>query len=451
MKGRDLYDHKEGHCGRWHWAARRFKAQICPRRPPLNRKPSVRCARPTNPPEKDAVQVHVVRPPLHRRGRNGLPRRNTPALITRLQSQKEQGRVGRGGRVRPGVRRGAEHLRRGLAEGERRGVRGKPSADPGGRHLSVLQKLVNRPQPGPRCPRRLHRGHGQPPPDIDEDDCLLEYCHLFCPVFVPFRDKVAFIIGGGSEIGFLIAQVFMRHSCHMVIASRSLPRVSTASKKLVAAKGQWCLPLSLDVQDPPTIIVAVDEVLREFGKMDILVNGAAGNFPCPASTLSFNAFKTVLDIDAAGIFNVSHVLYEKFFRDHGGVIVNITATLGSWGQVLLIHAGAAKAAMDAMMCHLAVEWGHGNIRVNILAPGLISGTKGFQQLGGPQASRILHFLRSPLQRAGNKMIAHSALFLASPAASFVTGAVLVANGGMWLTSPNNTEILVGFPFFPTKL
>uniref|UniRef100_G3T689 Peroxisomal 2,4-dienoyl-CoA reductase [(3E)-enoyl-CoA-producing] n=1 Tax=Loxodonta africana TaxID=9785 RepID=G3T689_LOXAF len=290
--------------------------------------------------------------------------------------------------------------------------------------------------------------HGQPPPNIDEDDCLLEYCHLFSVQSA--QDKVAFIIGGGSEIGFLIAQVFMRHSCHMVIASRSLPRVSTASKKLVAAKGQWCLPLSLDVQDPPTIIVAVDEVLREFGKMDILVNGAAGNFPCPASTLSFNAFKTVLDIDAAGTFNVSHVLYEKFFQDHGGVIVNITVTLGSWGQVLLIHAGAAKAAMDAMMCHLAVEWGHGNIRVNILAPGLISGTKGFQQLGGPQASRILHFLRSPLQRAGNKIIAHSALFLASPAA-FVTGAVLVANGGMWLTSPNNTEMLVGFPSFPTKL
>ncbi|KAM9211211.1 peroxisomal 2,4-dienoyl-CoA reductase [(3E)-enoyl-CoA-producing] isoform 1-T3 [Dugong dugon] len=290
----------------------------------------------------------------------------------------------------------------------------------------------------------------QPPPDVDEDDCLPEYHHLFCPDLL--RDKVAFITGGGSGIGFRIAEVFMRHGCHTVIASRSLPRVSTAAKKLAVATGRQCLPLCLDVRDPPTIAATVDEALREFGKIDILVNSAAGNFLCPASALSFNAFKTVLDIDAAGTFNVSRVVYEKFFQDHGGVIVNITATLGSRGQVLQTHAGTAKAAVDAMTRHLAVEWGHRNIRVNSLAPGPISGTEGFWRLCGPQASRILHFIGSPLQRAGNKTeIAHSALFLASPAASYVTGAVLVADGGMWLTSPNNTVMLTRFPSLPAKL
>ncbi|XP_001495388.1 peroxisomal 2,4-dienoyl-CoA reductase [(3E)-enoyl-CoA-producing] isoform X1 [Equus asinus] len=283
----------------------------------------------------------------------------------------------------------------------------------------------------------------QPPPDVGEDDCLPEYRHLFCPDLL--RDKVAFITGGGSGIGFRIAEIFMRHGCHTVIASRSLPRVSTAARKLVAATGQRCLPLSLDVRAPPAIMAAVDQALKEFGKINILINCAAGNFLCPASALSFNAFKTVMDIDTLGTFNMSRVLYEKFFRDHGGVIVNITATLGARGQMLQVHAGSAKAAVDAMTRHLAVEWGPQNIRVNSLAPGPISGTEGLRRLGGSRASMRENVLASPLQRLGNKTeIAHSVLYLASPLASYVTGALLVVDGGAWLTFPNDVKLLADF-------
>ncbi|XP_037363742.1 peroxisomal 2,4-dienoyl-CoA reductase [(3E)-enoyl-CoA-producing] [Talpa occidentalis] len=280
----------------------------------------------------------------------------------------------------------------------------------------------------------------EPPPDVSEDECLPEYRHLFCPDLL--RDKVAFITGGGSGIGFRIAEIFMRHGCRTVIASRSLPRVSVAARKLSAATGQRCLPLSLDVRAPLAIMAAVDQALKEFGKIDILVNCAAGNFLCPASALSFNAFKTVMDIDALGSFNVSRALHEKFFREHGGVILNITATLGMRGCALQLHAGSAKAAVDAMTRHLAVEWGPQNIRVNSLAPGPISGTEGFRRLGGPPDSVSRKVQASPLQRLGNKTeVAHGALYLASPLASYVTGALLVVDGGAWLTLPNDPGLL----------
>uniref|UniRef100_A0A8C5ZX70 Peroxisomal 2,4-dienoyl-CoA reductase [(3E)-enoyl-CoA-producing] n=2 Tax=Marmotini TaxID=337730 RepID=A0A8C5ZX70_MARMA len=290
----------------------------------------------------------------------------------------------------------------------------------------------------------------QLPPDVEEDECLPEYRYLFCPDLL--QDKVAFITGGGSGIGFRIAEIFMRHGCHTVIASRSLLRVSMAAKKLIAATGRQCLPLSMDVRAPPAIMAAVDQALKEFGKIDILINGAAGNFLCPASALSFNAFRTVVDIDTIGTFNVSRVLYEKFFRDHGGVIVNITATLNLRGQVLQVHAGSAKAAVDAMTRHLAVEWGPQNIRINSLAPGPISGTEGLRRLGGSPARVSTKALVSPLQRLGNKTeIAHSVLYLASPLASFVTGTMLVVDGGAWLTSPNDTKQLADFESSSAKL
>ncbi|XP_059717615.1 peroxisomal 2,4-dienoyl-CoA reductase [(3E)-enoyl-CoA-producing] isoform X2 [Haemorhous mexicanus] len=288
------------------------------------------------------------------------------------------------------------------------------------------------------------------PPDEDGDECLPQYRHLLSPDLL--EGQVAFITGGGSGIGFRIAEIFMRHGCRTVIASRNLQRVAEASKKLVAATGQQCLPLCIDVRQPQTIAAAVDEALQEFKRIDILINGAAGNFLCPASALSFNAFKTVIDIDTMGTFNTSKVLFEKYFRDNGGVIVNITATLSYRGQALQVHAGAAKAAIDAMTRHLAVEWGPNNIRVNSLAPGPILGTEGFRRLGGKFAEKSNQFSVIPLQRAGNKTeIAHSALYLASPLSSYVTGTTLVVDGGSWLTSPNSFSALLGIASSSAKL
>ncbi|XP_053550883.1 peroxisomal 2,4-dienoyl-CoA reductase [(3E)-enoyl-CoA-producing] isoform X2 [Bombina bombina] len=282
----------------------------------------------------------------------------------------------------------------------------------------------------------------QPPEDMEMDDCLSSYTYLYSPTLL--KDRVAFITGGGSGIGFRIAEIFMRHGCDTVIVSRNQQRVTEAAEKLQAATGRRCLALVADVRQPQTLAAAVDEALNLFNRVDILVNNAAGNFLCPASALSFNAFKTVLDIDTTGTFNASKILFEKFFRDHGGVIVNITATLAYKGQVLQVHAGSAKAAIDAMTKHLAVEWGPSRVRVNGLAPGPISGTEGMRRLGGAAAEAAGLYSSIPLQRAGNKTeIAHGALFLASPISSYVTGSILVMDGGSWLTSPNHLTASLG--------
>ncbi|XP_039205845.1 peroxisomal 2,4-dienoyl-CoA reductase isoform X1 [Crotalus tigris] len=283
----------------------------------------------------------------------------------------------------------------------------------------------------------------EPPPDVDTDDCLPEYSYMFTPDIL--KGKVAFITGGGSGIGFRITEILMRHGCQCVIASRNFQRVSEAAKKLCAATGQRCLPVTLDVRQPQTISAAVDEALREFEKIDILVNGAAGNFLCPASSLSFNGYKTVIEIDTLGTFNVSKVLYEKSLREHGGVIVNITATLSYKGQALQMHAGTAKAAIEAMTKHLAVEWGPQRIRVVSIAPGPITGTEGYRRLVPSNLEANQYFRNIPLQRAGNKTeIAHSVLYLVSPLSSYVTGTTLVVDGGDWMTSDNSFPSLLDF-------
>ncbi|XP_075890581.1 peroxisomal 2,4-dienoyl-CoA reductase [(3E)-enoyl-CoA-producing] isoform X2 [Nelusetta ayraudi] len=280
------------------------------------------------------------------------------------------------------------------------------------------------------------------PEDVGTDDCLTSYTHIYSPDLL--KDQVAFITGGGSGIGLRIAEIFMRHGCDTVIASRNLEKLKEAANKLSAVSGRRCLPLCMDVRQPDTIAAAVDETLKVFGRLDILINNAAGNFLCPAASLSFNAFKTVIEIDTMGTFNASKVVYEKWFQNHGGNIVNISATLPYKGQGLQVHAGSAKAANDAMTRHLAVEWGPSGVRVNAVAPGPISGTEGYRRLGGPKGEAAGAFQSLPLQRAGNKTeMAHCTLFLASRASSYVTGAILVADGGSWLTSPNDVAMLMG--------
>jgi peroxisomal 2,4-dienoyl-CoA reductase len=246
-----------------------------------------------------------------------------------------------------------------------------------------------------------------------------------------FEGKGAFVTGGGSGICYGITEALMRHGARAAIAGRKADRLASASEALTTATGRDCLATPCDVREPAQVEAALKATLERFGRIDIVVNGAAGNFLAPASQLSYKGFRTVMEIDTIGTFNVSRAAFDACLRDHGGVILNISATLHYAATPLQIHAAAAKAAIDSITKSLALEWASLGIRVNGIAPGPIDDTEGMSRLApGDVKERIIKTI--PIGRFGRiDEIASLAVFLASDAASLLHGETVVADGGAW--------------------
>ena len=254
-----------------------------------------------------------------------------------------------------------------------------------------------------------------------------------------FRDDIllgkrALITGGGSGICKGIAEAFLAHGATVTITSRRQERLDEASTELKEKTGGVCYGFAGDVRSPEAVESVVDRAIESMGGLDIVVNGAAGNFLSPAAGLTPKGFRTVMEIDALGTYNVSHIAFQKALRDGGGHILNISATLQYAGSIFQVHAGSAKAAIDAMTKHLAVEWGSMGIRVNGIAPGPIDDTVGMSKLApGKVKDKMIE--RIPLGRFGRiDEIADAAVYLSSSAADYITGTVLVVDGGHWMTS-----------------
>ena len=247
------------------------------------------------------------------------------------------------------------------------------------------------------------------------------------------HERAAFITGGGTGICRGIALAFARHGCRVAIASRSREHLDPTVREL-AALGVDACALPADVRDAAAIGAAVEAAATRFGRLDILVNGAAGNFLCLAEQLSPNGFGTVVDIDLKGTFNASKAALPHL-KATRGVILNISATLHHGGTRAQLHVSAAKAGIDALTRNLAVEWGPYGIRVVGIAPGPIADTEGvLRLLPGDRRAEVES--RIPLGRLGAiDDVARAALFLCSDLAAYVNGDTLIVDGGLCLTTP----------------
>jgi len=251
------------------------------------------------------------------------------------------------------------------------------------------------------------------------------------------KGRVALITGGGTGICRGIALAFASHGCDVAITSRRIEHLEPTAAEL-RARGVRALAKAADVRQAEAVNETVATVARELGRIDILVNGAAGNFICAAENLSPNGFGAVVDIDLKGTFNVSKAALP-FLKAQGGSVLNISATLPYLGTMGQAHAASAKAGVDSLTRVLACEWGPYKIRVNGIAPGPVDGTEGVRRLT-TEASRARVQEDCPLGRLATiDDIANAALYLCSDAASFVNGVTLVVDGGLWLRSARILE------------
>ena len=260
-----------------------------------------------------------------------------------------------------------------------------------------------------------------------------------------FRDdilkgKTALVTGGGGDICGEIAEVYAAHGANVVITSRSQERLDAAAETMRDKSGGTILAVAGDVRSYEEVEAVVAKTVEEFGGIDIVLNGAAGNFPAPIAALSANGFKTVMDIDVQGTFNVTKACFphlQAAAEKHGDAsIINISATLHYTGTPFQSHVCAAKAAIDAFTRVTATEWGPLGIRANAVAPGPIGDTEGMRRLAPEGAAADAMKNMIPLRRFGEKReIADMCLFLSSEGSLYTTGTIMVVDGGAWMQSP----------------
>lgn len=251
-----------------------------------------------------------------------------------------------------------------------------------------------------------------------------------------FTGRHLFVAGGSSGINFGIAQSFARAGAHVSLISRSAEKVAAAATQLEAL-GTKAFGIAADVRQPEAVERALSEAHERFGPIDVLVSGAAGNFLARALDMSPNAFKTVVDIDLLGSFNVARLAYPHL-RKPGAAIIQISAGQSFTPTPYQAHVCAAKAGVDMLTRVLAAEWGGEGIRINSIVPGPIADTEGIRRLAPTKETLDDMAQRVPLKRMGRvEDIGRMALFLASDWGSYITGALIPVDGGLALTGPRD--------------
>lgn len=247
-----------------------------------------------------------------------------------------------------------------------------------------------------------------------------------------FKGRTAVISGGTSGINLGIAKTLAGLGADVTVFGRDAEKAARAAAEIEAVGGGKALGMSADVRTAEAVTGVMTATVERFGEIDIVVAGAAGNFRAPAIDVSPNAFKTVIDIDLLGAFNVFRLAFEHA-RKPGTSMIAITAPQAVNPTMFQVHACAAKAGINMMVKCLALEWGQVGIRVNGISPGPIAGTEGMARLASSPAALQRSQERTALRRLGGvEEVADLAAFLCSDAAAYVTGGIYNCDGGVEL-------------------
>ena len=266
------------------------------------------------------------------------------------------------------------------------------------------------------------------------------------------NDKSIIVTGGGTGLGKSMALRFAELGADLVITSRRKEVIEKTAEEL-REQGGKVLAIACDVRDPDQVNDMVSQTVNEFGKIDILLNNAAGNFISPTEDLSPNAFKTVVDIVLNGTFNCTQAAGKVMREKDGGVILNIVTTYAWTGSGYVVPSASAKAGVLAMTRSLAVEWAKYGIRTVAIAPGPFP-TKGAWSRLAPPGLGIQKKMKNrvPLKRVGEHIeLANLATYLISDQAAYINGEVVTIDGGEWLQGAGEMNELEKLPKAAWKL
>lgn len=262
-------------------------------------------------------------------------------------------------------------------------------------------------------------------------------------------DKVIVVTGGGSGLGKAMTKYFMELGAKVAITSRDLEKLKKTAAELETETGGTCLPVQCDVRHYDQVEAMLAEVLKAYGKVDVLLNNAAGNFISPTERLSANAFDTIIDIVLKGSKNCTLAFGKHWINEKqkNKIVLNIVTTYAWTGSGYVVPSATAKAGVLAMTRSLAVEWAKYGIRMNAIAPGPFP-TKGAwdRLLPGDLAEKFDMAKKVPLRRVGNHQeLANLAAYLVSDFSSYINGEVVTIDGGEWLQGAGQFNLLEKLP------
>jgi len=262
------------------------------------------------------------------------------------------------------------------------------------------------------------------------------------------KGKTIIITGGGTGLGRSMGTYFLKLGANLVISSRKLDVLQKAAGEMIAETGGKVIAVACDVRKYDEVENMLQQSISTFGRVDVLLNNAAGNFISPTERLSANAFSAIIDIVLKGSVNCSLALGKYWIKEKiAGNILNIVTTYAFTGSAYVVPSACAKGGVLAMTRSLAVEWGRHGIRTNAIAPGPFP-TKGAwdKLLPGDMAQKFDFKNRVPLKRVGNHQeLANLAAFLVSDMSGYINGEVITIDGGEWLQGAGQFSALEMIP------